>query len=138
MLDQIIRSTFLGFAVFVLATSFIRISNEKSRSSVATVTEIVCLVTALVAVLFVLEWVVKLYEGYKVDEQWQMIVERLTGKYWYGMWTYIFCFGVLPQVLWVRRLRRLRFVRVTIASLLLFPLFIEVFVILVTSFHRDY
>ena len=34
-----------------------------------------------------------------------MIANRVTGPYWWAYWTLIFCNGVIPQLLWFKRVR---------------------------------
>ena len=38
------------------------------------------------------------YEGF-------MIWNRMTGPYWYMYWTLIFCNGLVPQLLWIKKIR---------------------------------
>ena len=71
------------------------------------------------------------YEGF-------MIANRMTGPYWYMYWALIFCNGVMPQLLWFKR------VRTNIALLFLMSLvvntgmWLERYVIVITSLHRDF
>ena len=34
-----------------------------------------------------------------------MIHNRMTGPYWYMYWTLIFCNGLMPQLLWIKKVR---------------------------------
>jgi Ni/Fe-hydrogenase subunit HybB-like protein len=72
-----------------------------------------------------------LYDGF-------MIWNRMTGPYAPVYWTLIFCNVIAPQVLWLKR------VRTSVAALFLISLVVNVgmwlerFVIIVTSLHRDF
>jgi molybdopterin-containing oxidoreductase family membrane subunit len=67
-----------------------------------------------------------------------MIWNRMTGPYAPVYWTLIFCNVIAPQVLWLKR------VRTSVAALFVISLVVNVgmwlerFVIIVTSLHRDF
>jgi len=72
-----------------------------------------------------------IYENY-------MIVNRLTGPYWPAYWMLILCNIVIPQLLWrpsVRANARMLFV---ISLIINIGMWLERFVIIVTSLHRDF
>ncbi len=65
-------------------------------------------------------------------------INRATGPYWWTYWLLIICNVLVPQVLWLKR------VRTNVAALFALSLVINVgmwlerFVIIVTSLHRDF
>ena len=65
-------------------------------------------------------------------------INRATGPYWWTYWLLIICNVLVPQVLWLKR------VRTNVAALFVLSLVINVgmwlerFVIIVTSLHRDF
>jgi molybdopterin-containing oxidoreductase family membrane subunit len=72
--------------------------------------------------------------------QWEgfLIANRTTGPYWYMYWTLILCNGLVPQLLWFKRVRtniRLLFV---IAIVVNIGMWLERYVIVVTSLARDF
>jgi Ni/Fe-hydrogenase subunit HybB-like protein len=71
------------------------------------------------------------YEGF-------MIANRMTGNYWYMYWFLIFCNGVVPQTLWFKKVRTNTVVLFCIALLVNVGMWLERFVIIVTSLSRDY
>ncbi len=71
------------------------------------------------------------YEGF-------MILNRVTGPYWPWYWTLISCNIVIPQVLWFKRVRSNPLVLWCIALVVNVGMWLERFIIVVTSLHRDF
>jgi len=71
------------------------------------------------------------YEGF-------MIWNRMTGPYWYMYWTLIFCNIITPQWLWIRRVRTSTLGLFLVAMVVNVGMWLERFVIVVTSLHRDF
>lgn len=67
-----------------------------------------------------------------------MIWNRMTGPYAPFYWTLIFCNGIMPQVLWFKRLRRNPLFLFIVSLIVNVGMWLERFVIVVTSLHRDY
>jgi Ni/Fe-hydrogenase subunit HybB-like protein len=65
-------------------------------------------------------------------------VNRAVGPYAAYFWALMFCNVVTPQLLWARRLRQNTVVLFFVALLVNVGMWIERFVIVVTSLHRDY
>ena len=74
------------------------------------------------------------YEGF-------MILNRMTGPYWYMYWTLIFCNIITPQWLWIAEgadNTPLGAVPRCVAMVVNVGMWLERFVIVVTSLHRDF
>jgi Ni/Fe-hydrogenase subunit HybB-like protein len=71
------------------------------------------------------------YEGF-------MIANRATGNYWYMYWFLIFCNGIMPQTLWFKRVRTNIPLLFCIALVVNVGMWLERFVIVVTSLSRDF
>ncbi len=71
------------------------------------------------------------YEGF-------MLANRTTGNYWYMYWFLIFCNGVIPQTLWFKKVRTNTVLLFLIALLVNVGMWLERFVIIVTSLSRDF
>jgi Ni/Fe-hydrogenase subunit HybB-like protein len=65
-------------------------------------------------------------------------VNRLTGPYAPYFWTLLACNLAAPQLLWSRRLRRSTTVLFAVALVVNVGMWLERFVIVVTSLHRDF
>jgi len=71
------------------------------------------------------------YEGF-------MIWNRMTGPYWPIYWALIFCNIISPQALWIRRVRTTTTGLFVIAMIVNVGMWLERFVIVITSLHRDF
>jgi molybdopterin-containing oxidoreductase family membrane subunit len=71
------------------------------------------------------------YEGF-------VPLNRLTGPYAFAYWLLIFCNVVVPQALWLKRIRSNVFALFVISLIVNVGMWLERFVIIVTSLHRDY
>src|SRR5437588_1583746 len=67
-----------------------------------------------------------------------MILNRMTGPYWPYYWSLIACNIVTPQVLWFKRIRTNVAALFVIALIVNVGMWLERFVIVVTSLHRDF
>jgi Ni/Fe-hydrogenase subunit HybB-like protein len=71
------------------------------------------------------------YESY-------MIFNRMTGPYAYLYWSLILCNGIIPQLLWSSKIRSNLLVLWLISLVVGVGMWLERFVIIVTSLHRDF
>ena len=67
-----------------------------------------------------------------------MNVNRMTGPYFICYWTLIFCNVLTPQLLWFRAIRRCVPVLFLISFIVQIGMWMERFVIIITSLHRDF
>ena len=68
-----------------------------------------------------------------------MIQNRIwNGPYWYMYWLLIFCNGISIQFLWFKRFRESEFWLFVISIVVSVGMWLERFVIIVTSLHRDF
>ena len=67
-----------------------------------------------------------------------MIINRTTGPYWYMYWFLICCNGVMPQLLWIRKIRQTPIILFCISIVVNIGMWLERYVIIVTSLHRDF
>jgi molybdopterin-containing oxidoreductase family membrane subunit len=67
-----------------------------------------------------------------------MLINRATGPYWWLFWLLVLTNIVVPQALWSARVRRSTFAILAIALSVNVGMWLERFVIVVTSLHRDF
>ena len=67
-----------------------------------------------------------------------MNVNRAAGHYWICYWTLIFCNVLTPQLLWFRAIRRSVPLLFLISLIVQIGMWMERFVIIITSLHRDF
>jgi Ni/Fe-hydrogenase subunit HybB-like protein len=97
----------------------------------------VMLVTGLiVAYGYMTEAFVAWYSG----DPFEMFVpfNRATGPYWWTYWMLILCNVLIPQALWLKRVRTNTILLFIIAIIINMGMWLERFVIVVTSLHRDF
>ncbi len=97
---------------------------------------ITLLTGSIVAFSYATEWYVAFY-GNNPDEQF-VFINRATGPYWWAFWTMVFCNAVVPQVLWIKKVRMSPALLFPISILINIGMWFERFVIIVTSLHRSY
>jgi molybdopterin-containing oxidoreductase family membrane subunit len=78
--------------------------------------------------------------GYYSANQYEqfMIHNRMFGPYAWSYWMLIFCNAVVPQTLWIKKLRTSTTWLFIMASVVTVGMWLERFVIIVTSLHRDF
>jgi Ni/Fe-hydrogenase subunit HybB-like protein len=67
-----------------------------------------------------------------------MIWNRMTGPYWPYYWALILCNIVTPQFLWIKKVRHSTVALFVISLIVGVGMWLERFVIVVTSLHRDF
>lgn len=71
---------------------------------------------------------------------WEMAIiqNRFTGPYAWAFWSLWFCNGLAPQILWSPKMRANKLVLFTVCQLVSIGMWLERFVIIPVSLHRDY
>ena len=67
-----------------------------------------------------------------------MILNRMQGPYAPIYWALIFCNGLVPQVLWIKKVRHSIPALFAVAMVVNVGMWLERFIIVVTSLHRDF
>ncbi|CUU09615.1 quinol:cytochrome c oxidoreductase quinone-binding subunit 1 [Armatimonadetes bacterium GBS] len=67
-----------------------------------------------------------------------LVVNRFFGPYWLAYWALIFCNGVVPQLLWIPKIRHNLLLLFIISIIVNIGMWFERFVIVVISLHRDF
>lgn len=70
--------------------------------------------------------------------EWFMIKNRAMGPYAFFYWSLILCNGLIPQLLWSKRVREHLIVLWMISMVVNVGMWLERFIIVVTSLHRDF
>jgi len=85
-------------------------------------------------------YAVEAFMGWYSASSWEgfMIRNRMTGPYWYMYWTLILCNGIIPQLLWFKKVRMNIPVLFAIAIVVNIGMWLERYVIIVTSLARDF
>jgi Ni/Fe-hydrogenase subunit HybB-like protein len=67
-----------------------------------------------------------------------MAWNRVNGPYWYMYWLLILCNIIAPQAIWIKRVRTTPWMLFIIANFINVGMWLERFVIVVISLHRDF
>ena len=96
-----------------------------------------CLLTSLIVLYaYLSEFFMAWYSGEEIERA--AFWNRLFGTYWWATWTMLACNGMVPILLWFKRVRH------SIAALFVISIFINIgmwferYVIVVTSLHHEY
>ena len=76
------------------------------------------------------------YSGVPAEQY--MTVSRMLGPYAKAYWSLIFCNILTPQLLWFKKVRSTPWILFLVAMVVNVGMWLERFVIVVTSLHRDY
>jgi molybdopterin-containing oxidoreductase family membrane subunit len=91
----------------------------------------------IVAYAYVMEVFFAWYSG-NTYEKYLAITTRPSGPYWWAFWALWTCNIVVPQSLWFKKIRTSPILLWIIALIINVGMWLERFVIIVTSLHRDY
>ncbi len=97
----------------------------------------VMLATGLIVVYgYFIEIFVGWYGGHPYEQF--LIKNRITGPYWPAWWALILCNGIVPQLLWIKKLRTNPWLLFGISMVVNVGMWLERYVIVVTSLTRDF
>lgn len=122
-----------GFAIFILGTSFIRFSEAKHNAVVNGLTATATLIIRVTAIVFLFFSLADLQQA----AAYYIAVVGIKGAEWLTFLVYPIIYGLLPQGLWIRRLRRSKAFCIVLALLILFAPYFMWAVLLIQSLY-DY
>lgn len=131
---------FSGFAmVLVLAIPLRRFYNLRdfiTDRHLKNMAKIMLATGLMVAYGYFMELFMAFYSGNAYEKYAQ--VNRLIGPYAPAYWVLILCNVIVPQVLWFRRARASEAMLWSVALIILVGMWLERYVIVITSLHRDF
>ncbi|MEK6630078.1 MAG: hypothetical protein AABY89_05010, partial [Acidobacteriota bacterium] len=90
----------------------------------------------IVAYGYALEAFMSWYSGNRFERD--MMWNRMAGPYWWAYWGLILTNVAIPQLLWFKQIRSQAVVLWLISIVINIGMWLERFVIIVTSLHRDF
>jgi len=90
----------------------------------------------VVAYGYLLEHFVAFYSDHYAEKY--MLINRMTGPYWWSYWMLMLCNIAIPQLLWSYRVRHNVYALFALSIVINIGMWLERFVIVVTSLHRDF
>jgi Ni/Fe-hydrogenase subunit HybB-like protein len=131
---------FCGFAMalflLVLTRQTLHLQSYITVTHIELMNKIVILMGSVVALIYATEWFTAWYSGNMYE--YYVFVNRAFGPYKWMYWSMMTFNLVLPQLLWIKKLRRNLWVTLLFAVLINIGMWIERFMIIVTSLHRDF
>ncbi len=98
---------------------------------------IIIIVTgSIVGIAYLTEFFIAWYSG--VEAEQYAFINRSTGPYWWAYALMMTCNVVSPQLFWVKRIRTSVIATFILSLVVNIGMWMERFVIIVTSLHRDY
>ena len=131
---------FSGFAMVSLLLIILRkvchLQTYITRQHIALMNTVMLIAGSLVAVAYLTE----IYFAWRSGNEAEKFVflNRATGPYVWAFALMLLCNVLLPQLLWVKRLRHSIAFTVFVSIVICVGMWFERFVIIVTSLHRDY
>ncbi|HKV38833.1 MAG TPA: NrfD/PsrC family molybdoenzyme membrane anchor subunit [Blastocatellia bacterium] len=129
-----------GFAmVLVLAIplrKFYRLEDFITMRHIRNMAKIMLATGLIVAYGYMMETFMAWYSGNKYDRFG--ILNRMTGPYKYWYWLLILCNVVIPQILWIKKVRNSIAAVFSVSLVVLTGMWLERFVIVITSLSRDF
>ena len=132
---------FSGFAMVITLMSLIRIGFPQFKDYVTidhmeVMNKIIMMTGLMVGYAYGAEFLIAWYSGN--DYERYVFMNRAMGPYAWSYWIMIFCNVCVPQIFWIKKLRRSIPVMFVISIFVNIGMWFERFVITVTSLHRDF
>ncbi|HEX6178339.1 MAG TPA: NrfD/PsrC family molybdoenzyme membrane anchor subunit [Thermoanaerobaculia bacterium] len=133
-------AVFAGFAMVLTlaipARKFFRLQDFITMKHLENMGKVLLATGLIVVYAYGMEWFYGLYSGNEFEKY--MLVNRATGPYagmYIALWV---CNGLAPQLMWFKRLRTSTFWLFVVAMFVNVGMWLERFVIIPTSLHRDF
>ncbi len=131
---------FSGFAmvmtVLVIVRKIFDMENIITMNTLDNMNKVILLTGSMVGYSYIMEFFIGWYSQNPFEQF--VIINRAFGPYAIVYWIMISCNVLFPQLFWFRRLRRSIPVMFIISILVNVGMWLERYVIIVTSLHRDY
>ncbi|TKC12793.1 hypothetical protein FA048_04020 [Pedobacter polaris] len=135
LLNLLISAQLIGFGLWCIYYC-IRIGN----SFVNRFDIVVTFITRIVGILFILQIVFTLLNGFFSASEYEQfaLANRGFGPYWLEFWLMFLIPLLCTQLLWIRKLRSMRYARLAMGLFLIGIQSIEKLIILIASSQRDF
>jgi len=135
-------AVFSGFAmVQTLLLIMRKVSNLESyitRVHIENMNKVILVTGGIVAVAYLSEFFVGWYTGSSYEDFVYLSVGAATGPYWWAFWALIICNSIIPQLLWIKKIRRNYIWTFIIAIFINIGMWFERFDIIVINLSRGH
>lgn len=133
-------AVFSGFAMVmtlaIITRKIFKIEHIINLTHLENMNKIMLLTGSLVGYAYMCEFFVAWYSGNPYEQD--IFIARATGQYAWAYWTMIFCNVAVPQLFWLRKLRRSIPVMFVASIFINIGMWFERFVIVITSLSNDF
>jgi Ni/Fe-hydrogenase subunit HybB-like protein len=131
---------FSGFAMVVTlmvpAREFFGLKELVTIRHLENMNKVILATSMMVGYAYGVEFFTAWYGANKYEQF--TFLNRAFGQYWPAYWTMVTCNVIVPQVLWFKKIRTTPWMMVCVALLVNVGMWMERYVIIVTSLSRDY
>ncbi len=131
---------FSGFAmvmtVMVIVRKVFDLENIITMKVLENMNKVILLTGSMVGYAYIMEFFMSWYSGNPFEQF--VAINRAFGPYASAYWLMISCNVLFPQLFWFRKIRRSIPIMFVISILVNVGMWLERYVIIVTSLHRDY
>jgi molybdopterin-containing oxidoreductase family membrane subunit len=131
---------YAGFAMVLTISiplrKFYKLEDFITMRHIRNMAKIMLATGLIVAYGYMMEAFMAWYSGNEYERF--MIYNRMTGPYWWAYWSLILCNVITPMFLWSRKVRHSVAALFVISLIVGIGMWLERFVIIVTSLHRDF
>lgn len=131
---------FSGFAMVVTVLIFVRkvfdLQEIITVNHLEKMNKIILVTGSMVGYAYGMEFFIAWYSGNPFEQF--VFINRAFGPYAWAYWIMVSCNVIIPQLFWIKKIRRTIPVMLVIVILVNVGMWFERFVITVTSLHRDF
>ena len=131
---------FSGFAMvctlIVLLRKFFHLEHLVTKDHLDVINRITIATSLMVGYAYLIEFFMAWYSGVLYEKY--VFLNRALGPYAWAYWSMVTCNVLVPQLLWIRKIRRTALLMYPVVILVNVGMWFERFVIIVTSLHRDF
>ncbi|MFN7685209.1 MAG: NrfD/PsrC family molybdoenzyme membrane anchor subunit [Oligoflexia bacterium] len=131
---------FSGFAMVVTLLVIMRemfgFKNYITMDHLEKMNKIIMATGMMVGYAYACEFFIAWYSGAQFEKY--VFINRAFGPYWWAYWTMAICNVIIPQIFWIRSMRRNIGVMFVVSLFVNIGMWFERYVIVTTSLHRDF
>jgi Ni/Fe-hydrogenase subunit HybB-like protein len=122
--------------LIIIMRKMFRLQHIVTRNHLEIMNKLVIATSLMVGYAYIVEFFIAWYSGVLYERY--VFINRAMGAYSWAYWTMFICNVIVPQLFWFRKIRRSIWLIYPIVILVNVGMWMERFVIIVTSLHRDY
>lgn len=135
-------AVFSGFAMvqtlLLIMRKVCNLEGYITRVHIENMNKVILVTGGIVAVAYLSEFFVGWYTGSSYEDFVYISVGAATGPYWWAFWALIICNSVIPQLLWIKKIRRNYIWTFIIAIFINIGMWFERFDIIVLNLSRGH